>query len=405
MEPQFKLLLIGGGHAMIPMLKDPAGVAQNDVEITLINDHQFIYYSGMIPEYMGDVYKQSEIRIDLKKLCEEAGIRFVQDIVTTLYPEKKNVQTLGGQLFSYDVVVFDIGSRTPGDYDQKKSIPTKPLYNIENLKRYLNDHSKSKIVSIIGGGSAGTEVALNISSRYQEKIKKDRLTIHVIEAAENLLPMFSGKLSRYVTSILEEHGVHIHLATKPREIVEDQITLSNGETIKSEFIFWATGSSGHLIFKEAGLPVDKDMFIKVNNHLQCITFPEIFAVGDCANIVKQPNNRKAGVHAVKQGPLLKENLTRAVNQLRENGMIHSKELKSYKPYPINPLIISTGHSEAIWISDGIWFHGSLMLRLKHFIDKRWIGTYLTENPFNESIFKLADTTNASQMVDEEILEE
>jgi len=399
MEPKFKLLLVGGGHAMLPLLKNPAGILQNDVEITLINDHPFIYYSGMVPEYMGDVYQQDEIRIDLKRLCEETGIRFIQDMASELHPEKKYVKTTDEKTYAYNLVVFDIGSRTPGHYDQKKSIPTKPLYNIENLKKYLSDNDKTKILTVIGGGAAGVEVALNISSRYRNEIAEKQLVIHIIEMTDSILPMFSNKMSKYINNMLDQRDVHIHLMTKPREIVENQITLSDGDTIKSDFIYWATGSYGHPIFKDADIPVDNQLFIKVNEHLQCITYPEIFAAGDCAHITKQPHIKKIGVHAIKQGDLLKENLTRALQQLRETGAIKSKDLSSYKPYIINPLIISTGQSEAIWIWDGIWFHGSMMLRLKHLLDKRWITNYLPNKPFDGSFWKLADIKNASMFAD------
>jgi|GEM_PF-617656 len=395
MEPKQKVLLVGGGHAMLPLLKDPGGISNPDVEITLINDHQYLYYSGMVPEFIGRVYSRDEVRINLKRLCEESGIRYIEDTATALHPEKRYLETNSGDQIAYNLIAFDIGSRTPGLYDQKKSIPTKPLYNIERLKKYLRGETENqKILSIIGGGAAGIEIALNVSASYRRDISIGKLQVHIVEVTDRLLPMFKKKLSDYVTSLLEERGVNVHVNTKPREIVENQITLSNGQTINSDFIYWATGSVGHPFFKKAGLPVDDQNFLKVNNHLQCITYPEIFAAGDCSSILKQKNIRKIGIHAVKQGPLIKENLSRALNQIRTTGVIKQDELKSYKPYSVNPIIISTGQSEAIWISDSLWLHGSVMLRMKHYIDKKWIREYLADDKFRDGFFDLADTANA-----------
>jgi selenide,water dikinase len=401
MEPKHKVLLVGGGHAMLPLLKDPGGISNPDVEITLINDHQYLYYSGMVPEFIGGVYSRDEVRINLKKLCEESGIRYIQDTATVLHPEKRYLETNNGDQIAYDLIAFDIGSRTPGLYDQKKSIPTKPLYNIERLKKYLTGETENpKILSIIGGGAAGIEVALNVSACYRKDISTGKLQVHIVEMTDSLVPMFKKKLSDYVTSILDERGVNIHVNTKPREIVENQITLSNGQTINSDFIYWATGSVGHPIFKKAGLPVDDQNFLKVNNHLQCITYPEIFAAGDCSSILKQKNIRKIGIHAVKQGPLLKENLRLALNQIRNTGVIKQDELLPYNSYYLNPLIISTGQPEAIWISNSLWLRGSIMLRLKHYLDKKWISDYLSDTQFEDGFFNLADTANASTVIDQ-----
>jgi NADH dehydrogenase FAD-containing subunit len=401
MEPKHKVLLVGGGHAMLPLLKDPGGISNPDVEITLINDHQYLYYSGMVPEFIGGIYSRDEIRINLKKLCEESGIRYIEDTATVLHPEKRYLETNSGDQIAYDLIAFDIGSRTPGLYDQKKSIPTKPLYNIERLKKYLTGETGNpKILSIIGGGAAGIEVALNVSAYYHKDISTGKLQVHIVEMTDRLVPMFKRKLSDYVTSILDERGVNVHVNTKPREIVENQITLSDGQTINSDFIYWATGSVGHPIFKKAGLPVDDQNFLKINNHLQCITYPEIFAAGDCSSILKQKNMRKIGIHAVKQGPLLKENLRLALNQIRITGVIKQDELIPYKSYYFIPLIISTGQPEAIWISNSLWLHGSIMLRLKHYFDKKWINDYLLDTQFEDGFLNIADTANAFAVIDQ-----
>ena len=71
-----KLLLVGGGHAILPFLVN-ASHFRNLADITLINEHPYLFYSGMIPEYLGGHYTKEDVTIDLGRLCKLNGITFV----------------------------------------------------------------------------------------------------------------------------------------------------------------------------------------------------------------------------------------------------------------------------------------------------------------------------------------
>jgi selenide,water dikinase len=78
---------------------------------------------------------------------------------------------------------------------------------------------------------------------------------------------------------------------------------------------------------------------------------------------------KVGIHAVKQGPVLKENIKRIL----EKG--EDADLKVFKPYLINPIILSTGVGDAYWGTSRFALRGKWALKLKHYLDKRFVDQY------------------------------
>jgi len=74
------LLIIGGGHAHLGFLREIRKKAVN-YQVTLISTSQYQYYSGMFSGYTEGFYSKSEIRVNLAKLCDEAGVTFVEDTV------------------------------------------------------------------------------------------------------------------------------------------------------------------------------------------------------------------------------------------------------------------------------------------------------------------------------------
>lgn len=371
------LLLIGGGHAMLPALCDAAQWTANGVRVTLLDGNRFLYYSGMVPEYLGGVYTQDEVRIDLKHLCKQANVRFIESAAEHLDPERRVVTTTDGQALSYDVAALDIGARNPALLPQ--AIRTKPLHHVEALEEQIQSalttpHSPLHLV-IAGGGAAGVEVALNVTSRFQAHGQSEALSLTIVEGADRLLPDFPTGMSTYATERLRERGANIQCAAFVESIQNGTAALSNERRISSDVVLWATGSVGPALFDDAGLICDAKGFVRVTDTLQCMGYPRLFAAGDCATVAGHEALRKVGVHAVKQGPVLQTNLNRTLSAIRAGQPSHAWSLDTFEPYLAAPLILSTGTADGLWTAGPVWFRGRPVLRLKHFVDRRWIRRY------------------------------
>ncbi len=383
------VILVGGGHASIPLIKQAKKWSEQGISVMLITASQYLYYSGMVPEYLGGVYRREQVRIDLQALCLAHNIEFRKAQVVGLEPEHRRLTTAKGDRYVCRLTVFDIGSRNPNLPGMENISPTKPLHKIERLEKFTENHllnpteSKKQHLVIVGGGAAGVEIALNISARVKAYQRHTSLKLTLIEEQDRLLSRFPASAGEYVSDWLQKRGVDVRIKRKTTRIDKDQLVLDDDHTLPYDFGLWATGPTGQPIFAEAGLECDQKQFLWIEDTLRHAEYPWLFAAGDCVRIRQLPDLEKLGIHAVKQGAQLLHNVDAAVQQMVEGNHPKDAELESFKPYPVAPVIISTGGKKAIWITSRTWFSGKSFLRLKHWLDARWIEDY--QYPIDQKI--------------------
>ena len=88
MKPEGPLLLAGGGHSHALLLKRWAmhPHLRPDRMVVLINRCSTALYSGMVPSLIAGLVKRHDLAIDLRKLCERAGVAFVAAEIQGLDP-------------------------------------------------------------------------------------------------------------------------------------------------------------------------------------------------------------------------------------------------------------------------------------------------------------------------------
>ena len=151
--------------------------------------------------------------------------------------------------------------------------------------------------------------------------------------------------------------------------------LRDGTRLPADRVLWATGTAGPPIFQTAGLPVDDTGCLRVDDTMQCPAAPWLFAAGDCAALASYPDLTKIGVHAVKQGPVLCSNVEAAVEALQAGRSLRDVDFDVFTPYPVAPLILSTGEPTGLGVAGRLWLRGGPVLRLKHLVDRHWMAKY------------------------------
>src|ERR1700731_4201384 len=79
---QKSVVLVGAGNAHLVFVKRWGMRPVPGVAITLVSEASVIPYSAMVPAHLAGDYTRDEIPIDLVRLCQPAGVRFVAERVT-----------------------------------------------------------------------------------------------------------------------------------------------------------------------------------------------------------------------------------------------------------------------------------------------------------------------------------
>lgn len=345
-----KLVIVGGGHASLPLIKMGKKWRSYGLDITLISENPYLIYSGALPQFMGGFYEWSQTAIDLKELAKAYGVSFIEARIVTIDKDKKRVESREGESFNFDILVINFGAETTKFTSQDVTVPVKPMDRLLTLREDLQNKRIDSLL-IAGGGAAGAELALNIS--HPASCSSPEIT--VLDSGERLLSSFPRNLSEKVSETLKGRSVEIKLNTpyEPGMAGDfDSVLMAVGNRPVSESIT-------HSLTEGAGGRILTDRSLRVQG---CDT---IFAAGDTADVAGQ-NYQAIGVHAVKQGVVLRQNIY---------SLLTGSALQEYKPYPVNPLIISNGPDHAYFVMGSLLFDGRWAAVLKYILDMNWLEKY------------------------------
>ena len=116
-EVRHDLVLVGGGHAHIQVLRRWAMVPVPGVRLTLVVDRPIAVYSGMVPGLVAGQYSRQDLEIDVRPLAMRAGARCLVTAATGLNVAEGRLILDGRPPIAYDTVSFDVGS-TLADLDR-----------------------------------------------------------------------------------------------------------------------------------------------------------------------------------------------------------------------------------------------------------------------------------------------
>lgn len=364
------LVLAGGGHAHVHVLRSFAMRPERGVRLTLITPHSYALYTGMIPGVLAGQYEIGEARIDLRSLAARAGAAFVGDRVTHVDPHRRLLFLGERPPVSYDVVSFDIGS-APATVDRilpgARIVFVKPIEEaVAGIERALAQPApeEGRRIVVVGAGAGGVEIAFGLAARLRGEGKG---SVTLCDRERQPVSSHGPRASKVVEQTLAKKGIEFIGRAEVARIDEGGVHLAGGRTLRADVVVWATGARGPELFARSHLPTDERGCLRVGSDLRQPQFPEIFAAGDCASLEGSPQLPKAGVYAVRQGPVLAANL-RAV-------LAGGRRLRSFRPQPRFLSLINTGDGRAILSRGQLALRHGVFWRLKDHIDRRYVRRY------------------------------
>jgi selenide,water dikinase len=360
-----RLLLVGGGHSHLFVLEAFARRLPADVGVVLVAPAPLATYSGMVPGVLAGQYPLRAAQVDVRRLAARAGATFVAARATAVDLRARTVHLSDGAALPYDVVSFDIGARTAVVAPVAAGAPLVPIKPIEPalaaIDAALATRPGARAV-VIGAGAAGCEVALALQAR----LRAGGGTVTVCDRTPRPLTGFAPRAAVLVEHAFAAAGVAWRGGAGVVAIEAGGVRLAGGAWLTADLIVGAGGAAGDALFAEAGLAVDARGFLLVDDTLRSTTQEAIFAAGDCATLTSRPALPKAGVYAVRQGPVLAANLRAAVG---------GAPLRPFRPQPRALALLNRADGRAILSYGRLAGEGRWAWWLKDWIDRRFVRRF------------------------------
>lgn len=374
-EIQQDLVLVGGGHAHALALRMLAMQPVSGLRVTLISPASHTPYSGMLPGLVAGHYNFEQAHIDLARLCQWAGVRFIQAEVKAIDPALQ-LLSLGSRVgIAYDVLSIDVGSQpeldsVPGA--REYSIPVKPVAELWQGWRGVGDQLSTSLpnsslrLAVVGGGAGSVELIAAMAERGSQVADNTAVTSYdLFCGSAEILQGYNSRARAEAEKALKSYGVAIHRDSRVTKVEQRCLIVDGTKSFPFDHLFWCTGAAAAPWLGASQLPVDQRGFLTIRNTLQSTAYDNIFAAGDCATQVDHPRP-KAGVYAVRQAPVLAHNL---------RAFVLRRQLKEHVPQSQFLSLLSLGEKRATADRGLLSASGAWVWRWKDNIDRKFMSRF------------------------------
>jgi selenide,water dikinase len=367
---QRHLLLIGGGHSHVEVLRQQALARDGGVVTTLVSPAPITPYSGMLPGLVAGLYDVDEAHIALRPLAAAAGARLVEDHVVGLDLDARRAHLAQGGDVTFDTVSLDIGSvpaaQMPGA--REHAVGVKPVDRfLEAWEATFEAAREGRVrsIAVVGGGAGGIEILFSMQARLAAAMGSATPRFALVTDLPHLLPRHAPAVRRRVQRILAARTTTVHFDAQVVAVERGAVIARGGRHIAADRIVLATTAAAAAWLAASGLACDAAGFVTVDAHLRSPSHPFVFAAGDCASQQGQAYP-KSGLYAVRQGPVLADNLRRHR---------HGEPLTAFRPQRTALALLATGDRRAIMSWSRFTAEGAWVWRWKDAIDRRFIARY------------------------------
>lgn len=334
-----KILILGGGFGGVNILRDIQKMFQDkvNVDISIVNQENFFLFTPMLPEVASGMIHPRDISFPIRTFCKRA--KFYQAVVSSIDLDQKLVtinRLFDGKVHAleYDYLILALGSVTNffGNKNiEKHSFTIKTIEDaigirnhaismLENAGQTSDQDLQQKLMTftVVGGGFAGVETIGEINhliresaSRMYPNINQEKINMILVSSKNGILPEVSESLSNKAMKYLKDHGVNVLTNTKAIDADEDYVLLDNNEKIPCTTLIWTGGVTVDPVISELKCEHGKSGKIQVDQFLRLIGYPNVFALGDCAEIIDTMTGKPyppTAQHAIHQGQTVSHNL-------------------------------------------------------------------------------------------------
>ncbi len=320
-----QIVIVGGGTGGIAVAAHLLKELDNP-DIAIIEPSDTHYYQPGWTFVGGGIIEAEKTARPMSKIVP-AGVKWIQDSVTTINPEENSLNTADEKQISYDFLVVAPGIKI--DWESipglKESLGKNGV--VSNYDYHAAPYTWRTIQSFQGGTAiftqpkppfkcpgAAQKIMYLADDAFRKSKVRDRTDIKFFSAGPGIFPV--KKYAAALNKVIARKGLDVHYQTNlielhpdKKEAVFERLTDGEQQTIQYDMIHVTPPMSapdflkGSPVSDSAGW-VDVDMYT-----LRHKKYANVFGLGDCTNT---PNSKTAA--AIRsQAPVLVSNLVTAIN--------------------------------------------------------------------------------------------
>ena len=324
-----KIVVIGGGFAGLNFVKHVAG--KND-EILLIDKTNHHLFQPLLYQVATAVLSPADIAVPIRDVFRNyKNVKVLMGDVRNIDKTNQKIILKSKKVFEYDYLIIASGARHSyfGNDNWEShagglktvqdalKIRQNILISFEKAEREIDPVKRQKHLNfvIVGGGPTGVEMAGSIADIAYKNLVKDfrnfstnDARIYLIEASNQILPMFDEELSIKARVYLADFGVIVRTNERVINISSNTVETDN-DVIETENVIWAAGNEAGKLLASLKVPQDKQSRVIVNDDCSIPNHSNVFVIGDAAHFSHKgtPLPGIAPV-AIQQGKYLAKNI-------------------------------------------------------------------------------------------------
>lgn len=400
-----RIVIIGGGFGGLKLAKD---LSTSNFQVVMLDKHNYHTFQPLLYQVATAGLEPDSIAHAIRQIfAKKENFYFRIAEVDQIDSEKQMLSTNIGELH-YDYLVIATGSDTNfyGNQNIEKyamSMKTIPealdlrsliLQSLEDalLTNDLDERYRLMNYVIVGGGPTGVELAGAMGELKKHVLPADypdldirRMNVHLIQAADRLLPTMSQNASDKALMYLEKLGVQVWFDMKVLDYDGKTIT-TDKRPFDATTLIWAAGVKGALI---PGLEGDDRIVggrYVVNEFNQVKGFENVYAIGDVALMMTEKTPKgdpMVAQVAIQQGKLLAKNLMNKRNGKTMKPFVY-KDKGSMATIGRDKAVVDLPHWKfAGWFAWFVWMFVHLAsligFRNKAIALTNWVVQYFSYN--------------------------
>lgn len=299
--PRVPVVVLGAGFGGLTLARCLKGAP---VRVLLIDRNNYHLFSPLLYQVASALLDPSDVAQPVRRLIRGVGnCDFMQAQVESVDLDHKRVLTDRGPV-GYETLVIATGSDTnyfgnatlhDRAYPLKRleeglALRNRILTQFEQAEWEPDPAVRRRLLSIVvvGGGPTGIEFAgavtelMNLMARKDfPRLRRNEITVRLLEGGDRLLPAFVPSLSRSALRALTHKGVEVRLGALVERVEVDRVVLRGGESVAAGTVIWTAGVRGAMVAGD--LPTDtRGGRIPVDGTLRLDGHPEVFVIGDVA---------------------------------------------------------------------------------------------------------------------------